>query len=102
MTDEYFGTCHVRNNAFGSALSPTPDALPVDYAEPFAARVRPSDCCAVITHGHHTKQPSAPRRCRSKRRLWNPNQPAKAAQCCQAHRARESEARQWMAARGQQ
>lgn len=98
--DDFFGgitraTCYAKSNAFRVRGNVASDALPADYEGDFAERVRQADCCAVIRHG---RRDTHPRRCRSVRRLWNPNEPEKAMECCYAHRAQEGKARAWVAA----
>jgi len=87
---EDFGICRVKNMAFYQSLA-VAVPLPADYVGDFAEPSRSSDCCAVM------RDTGKPRRCRSRRRLWNGKTPEKAAQCCQAHRGREGKALAWRA-----
>lgn len=98
MTYENFGICTVKSSAF---YRPLDKALPLpeDYVGDFAEPSRASDCCVVMrrtegTRGAHT----GPRRCRARRRLWNPKAPEKAMLCCQSHRSHEADARAFFAA----
>ena len=89
-----------KNNAFASEVASPTAALPEDYAHEFAPRVRESDCCCVIRHAYLSKHPSKPRRCRSKRREWNPADPSRAKETCHSHRGSELAAKAWSASNG--
>jgi hypothetical protein len=101
MKHENYGICTTISTAFAEPVSPgVSSALPADHAGDFAEPLRAQDCCAVIRkeHGQHGKA-MPPRRCRSRRREYNPKNLERAKLTCQAHSRRESEAQSWMAAR---
>lgn len=96
---EHYGACNVKNSAFSEPLKLV-SALDPDYQGDFAEPSSPAGCCVVLRHAYGTKkQTSTPRRCRGRRKLWNPNRPQVAWMCCQAHATREKEAREWYAER---
>lgn len=99
MKYEHFGICTTVSTAFSEPLSPAlPSALPADYPHDFIEPLRAQDCCAVIRkdHGQYGKA-MPPRRCRARRRMWNPKAPERAMRCCQAHRNQEGKAREFFA-----
>jgi hypothetical protein len=97
MKYEHFGICHVKSTAFARPLEKAAP-LPDDYVGDFAEPSRPQDCCVVMRRSKGTRGAyTGPRRCRARRRLWNPRQPEKAALCCSSHMKHEKAAKAWHA-----
>jgi len=99
MKHENFVICRVLSSAFAAPVTKL-EPLPEDYVGDFAEPSRPQDCCVVMRRTEGTRgAKTPPRRCRGRRKCWNPKAPERATLCCQAHRAQEQAAKAWHASR---
>lgn len=94
MTDDFFGVCHVKNNAFAMSRPPLAlYALPADIEGDFVEPVRPHDCCFIVRGPtHHAK--ANPRRCGLRVKAPR-SKGAPTNLCCEKHKNHEARAKAW-------